>query len=111
MSQEELDLFQLSTIHMTEFCASPAEIMRSNMIQSHPLRTPPNDVPNDVLRDPFTPWRTVTADGPENSACGDLSGGHPAVDCDRYPKRHRHSPNLPALAHAVHDQPMFLPDL
>jgi hypothetical protein len=40
MSEEELDLFQLSAIRMAEFCAGPAQIMRSKVIQLHPLRAP-----------------------------------------------------------------------
>jgi len=37
MSEEELYLFQLSTIDMAEFCVFPPEIMGIEMIQLHPL--------------------------------------------------------------------------
>jgi hypothetical protein len=43
MSEEELNLFQLSTVYMAEFCAGPAQIMRSKMIQLHPFRAPSNN--------------------------------------------------------------------
>jgi hypothetical protein len=44
-----LNLFQLSAIHMAKFCAGPAQIMGSKMLQLHSLRAPSNDVPDDVL--------------------------------------------------------------
>jgi hypothetical protein len=49
MSEEELDLFQLFAIHVAEFCARPTEIMRSEMIQLHPLCALSNHVPYNVL--------------------------------------------------------------
>jgi hypothetical protein len=69
MSEEELDLSQLSAIHMAQFCAGPAQIMGSKMIELQPLRAPSNDIPDDVLGNPFAPWRPVTADGTEDPAC------------------------------------------
>ncbi len=38
-----MNLFQLSTVHMAEFCAGSAKIMRSKLIQLHPLRAPSDD--------------------------------------------------------------------
>jgi hypothetical protein len=48
MSEEELDLFQLPPFTWHSF----AQVMRSKMIQLHPLRAPPNDIPDDVLGNP-----------------------------------------------------------
>ncbi len=50
------------------------------MIQVHPLRAPSNDIPDDVLGNPLTPWHAVTADVPENPARCDHGGKHPAID-------------------------------
>ena len=55
MSEEELDLFELSAIHMAQFCAGPAQIMGSKMIELQPLRAPSNDIPDDILRDSSSP--------------------------------------------------------
>jgi hypothetical protein len=30
------------------------------MIQLHPLRVPPNDIPDNILGYPFAPWRALT---------------------------------------------------
>jgi hypothetical protein len=49
MPEQELDLFQFATIHMAEFRARSAEIMRGKMVQLHPFGTPPNHVPNHIL--------------------------------------------------------------
>src|ERR1017187_10153711 len=103
MSEEELDLFQLSAVHMAEFRAGPAQIVRSKVIQLSPLRAPSNDIPDDVLGNPFAPWRPVTADGPENPARCDHGEKHPAIDGGLDPKWHRHSPNVTTLANQVYD--------
>src|ERR1017187_9242668 len=105
MSEEELDLFQFSAIHGAEFRAGPAQIMRSKVIQFHPLCAPSNDVPDDVLGNPFGPWRPLTAYHPENPARRDHGGRHPAIDSGLDPKWHRHSPNVTALANQIHDGP------
>jgi hypothetical protein len=66
------------------------------MIQLHPFRARSNDIPDDVLGNPFAPWRAVMADSPENPARCDHGGRHPAIDSGLDPKRHWHSPNLTA---------------
>jgi hypothetical protein len=73
------------------------------MIQLHSLRTPSNDIPDDVLGDSFTPWRAVMADGPKNSARCDHGGRHSAIDSSLDPKCHGYSPNVTALANQVYD--------
>ena len=55
MAEKELDLFQFPTIDMAELCAGSPKIVWSEMVQLHPLSAPSNDVPNDILGDPFTP--------------------------------------------------------
>jgi hypothetical protein len=45
---------------MAEFCLGSAKIVGIDMIQLHPLCAPSNNVPNEILGDPFTqgfPWR------------------------------------------------------
>jgi hypothetical protein len=106
-----LDLLQLSTIHMAEFCAGPAQITRSKMIQLHPFRAPSNNIPDDVLGNSFAPRRTVTADSPENPARCDLGGRHPSIDGGLHPSWYRRGPNVTAFANQVDDGPMSLPDL
>src|ERR1035438_9168657 len=110
MPEEKLNLFQLSTVHMAEFCAGPAKIMRSKMIQLHPLRAPSNNIPDDVLGNPFAPRRPVAADSTENPARCDLGGRHPSIDGGLYPSWDRNCPNVTAFSNQVHDGPMSLPD-
>src|SRR5438046_1592925 len=85
--------------------------MRSKMIQLHPLCAPSNNIPDDILGNPFAPRRPVTADGPEHPARCDVGGRHPSIDGGLYPTWHRHGPNVTAFANQVHDGPMSLPDL
>jgi hypothetical protein len=59
MAEKELNLFQLPAIDMAEFCAGSPKIVRSEMVQLHPLSAPPNNIPNDILGDPLTPRRSM----------------------------------------------------
>ena len=65
MPQEELDLFDFTACSMAQFRTSPTQIVWSDVIQLCSFGTPPNDVPDDVFGNAFTPRRSVSADGPE----------------------------------------------
>jgi hypothetical protein len=111
VSQQKLDLLNLAAVYMAELRACSAKIMRNEMIELHPFRTFPNHVPYDVLGNSFTPRRSMTANGPKDSACVDPGRQHPAIDRLSDPKGHRHGPNVTTLTNQVHDGPMSLPDL
>ena len=81
------------------------------MVQRHPLSTPSNDVPNDILGDPFTPRRPVPANRAEDSARPYLRQISPSIDCLLDPSRHRNRTDMTAFANQVYDGPMSLPDL
>jgi hypothetical protein len=67
MSQQKLDLFDFSSIYVAKFRTGSPEITRSEMIQLHPFGTPPNHVPDDVLGDSLSTWRSVTTNGAKRS--------------------------------------------
>ena len=54
--------------------------MWSEVIQVRPFRTLPNDVPDDVLGDAFSPWRSMSANGPEDPALANLGRDDPTID-------------------------------
>jgi hypothetical protein len=111
VTEEELYLFQFPAIDVTEFCAGSPKIVWSKMVQLHPLSAPSNDVPNDVLGDPFTPRRSMAAHRTENSARPHLRQISPSIDCLLHPSRHRNRTDMTAFANQVHDGPVSLPDL
>ena len=80
MYQEELDLFDFAARGMAQLCTGPTQIMWSEVIQLRPFGTPPNDVPDDVLGDAFSPWRSKSANGPEDPALANLGRDDPTID-------------------------------
>jgi hypothetical protein len=70
------------------------------MLQLHPLSAPSNDVPNDILGNPFAPGRSMTANSPKNPARWDPGGRHPSIGGGLYP-RSRLS-NLGSRGHLTH---------
>jgi hypothetical protein len=49
VAQQELYLLQLATAAMAEFRTGPAQVVRGNMLQPHPLTAGLHDVPHDIL--------------------------------------------------------------
>jgi len=96
---------------MAQLCTGPTQIMWSEVIELRPLGTPPNDVPDDVLRDAFSPWRSMSADGPEDPALANLGLDDPAIDRLLNPHGHGHGSHPAALANPVDNGPVSLPDL
>ena len=109
MPKKELNLFQLTAIHMAELCARSAKVVWSQMVQLQALGATPNHVPNDVFGDSFSPRSTVTTNGSKDPV--DLGFGHPAVHRVFDPVGHGHGPNVTTLADKVHNRPMSLSDL
>jgi hypothetical protein len=111
MAEKELNLFQFPAIDMTEFCAGAPEIVWSERIQWHPLSTLSNDIPNDIVRDPFTPRRPMPIHRAEDSARPNLRQISPSIDCLLDPSRHRNRADMTAFANQVYDGSVSLPDL
>ena len=97
VSEQKLDLFNLVAVYVAQLRACSAKIMRSEKIELHSFRTPPNYIPYDVLGDSFTPWRSITANRPKDPAWVDPGRQHPAIDRLSNPKGHWHSPNVTPL--------------
>ena len=111
MPQEELDLYDFAARSMAQLRTSPTQIVWSDVIQLCSFGTPPNDLPDDVLGNAFTPRRSVSADGPEDPATVNLSRDGPTIDPFFDPHGHGHGPHTAALANQVDNGPVYLPDL
>lgn len=102
MPQEELDLFDFAARGMAQLRTSPTQIVWSDVIQLCSFGTPPNDVPDDVLGNAFTPRRSVSADGPEDPALANLGRHYPAIDRLLNDFARRRFPALLAHARGLH---------
>src|SRR5215471_16008559 len=92
--QQKLDLFQLAASGMTEPGARAATIVRRQFSNSGLGRGFLHDMPDDLLRDAFTPDRAPSADAPEQRPRGDVRRRSPAVDHRLYPAGHRHGTDV-----------------
>src|SRR3954470_17894539 len=61
VSEQELNLFYLSAGSMAQLCTGSAQIVGSKVVQLHPFSTPPNHVPDDILRDALAPRSSMSA--------------------------------------------------
>jgi hypothetical protein len=80
VSEQKLNLFNLAAVCVTQLGTSSAKIVRSQMLKLHPFGTSPDDIPNDILGDSFSPWASVAANGPEDPACAYVGCNHPTID-------------------------------
>src|SRR6266851_7238194 len=55
VAQKELNLLQLASINVTQFCTCPPQIVRRDVVKLHPQGTVPNHIPAHVFKDPVTP--------------------------------------------------------
>ena len=69
---------------------------------------PLHHVPNQAFGDGVTPPFSGSADAPEYFACVEFGGTNPCVYGRFDPVRHRHGPNVPALAHQIDNRPVLL---
>jgi len=104
-------LLQLSAAQMAEPGAAAAQIMRREPVNSGPLRSCFDYVPDRLRRDPCAPKLAHPVHPPENSARGDLGGCAPAVNSSFHPNRDRNRADMLSFANQVSDDPVLLPNL
>jgi hypothetical protein len=64
--EEKLDLLQFTAVNVAQLGTCPAKVVRGKMLQVNSVSTVANDIPDDVLRNSFSPWSSVSAHCPEN---------------------------------------------
>jgi len=65
MSEQELDLFKLSTVCVAQLGAGPAQVMRRDVLEPDSLTALSYYVPNNVLGDPGAPDLAAPRHGAE----------------------------------------------
>lgn len=103
--KQELDLFQFAATSVAQLSTGAAKVMRSKVIELDVGRAPPNHVPDDVFGQSSAPRGSVTADCSEEPTRCDFGGRRPAIHSGFHPSRHRHSPDVAALADQIYDGP------
>jgi hypothetical protein len=111
VTQEKLNLFQLSSRQMAQTSAGPAQIMWSEALDSSALSSTSDDVPDCLGRDFLAPYNSIPVHATENIPARDVRVYGPIIEGRLYPSRHGHSPNVLALSNQVREHPVVFPNL
>ena len=77
VAEQELNLFKFPSCGMTQPCASPPQIMRSQIVNARELCVFTNDPPDRFLTEAAAPHPTGPADAAEDDSTVDTSNGEP----------------------------------
>jgi hypothetical protein len=77
VAEQELNLFKFPSCGMTQPCASPAQIMRSQITNAREFRVFTNDPPDRFLTDAVTPHPASPAHATEDDSSLDTGNGEP----------------------------------
>src|ERR1022692_2092509 len=111
MSQQELNLLQLSSTVMTQLRTGPPQIVRCNMLQSRSLTAGLDYVPHNILRHPFPPYLSCPGDGSKDSSLRDPGCRRPVLECSLDPFWNGYRADVSALADQIHHCPVPLTHL
>src|SRR5215469_10160757 len=111
MAKQELNLLKLTAPVVAQLRTSPAEVVRGNVLQAHPLATASDHIPDHVLRDAATPYFSFPCDRSEDFALRDIRSACPVVESGFDPDRNGNSPNVATFADQIHYSPVTLAHL
>lgn len=80
MPQQELNLLQFTTTIVTQLRACSPQVVRRDVLQTHPLTTGPNHVPDYILRDTLPPNFPRPGDCTEYPSLPDTSRSCPLIE-------------------------------
>lgn len=105
MSEQELNLFQLTARCVAEASARPAEVVRCNLTASQFGGVSFNDVPNRLFGDSLAPDFPRSTHAPKYLPGGYAAKRAPEIDLQLHPVRHGNGAPMTSADH-VHDSPM-----
>jgi hypothetical protein len=111
MSEQELNLLKLPAPVVAQLRTSPAEVVRGNALQAHPLATASDYVPDHILGDAAAPHFSLPCDRSEDFAFPNPSGSCPMIESGFYPVRNGHGANVATFANQIHYGPVSLAHL
>jgi len=111
MAHQELHLLQFATARVAQLRTGSPQIVRCNMLQARSLAARLHDVPNNILRDAFSPYLSRPGDGPEDPSLRNPGCSYPLIERRFDPVWNGHGTDVAALADQVHHCPVPLPHL
>jgi len=110
VAEQELDLFEAAARLSTELGTSPAEVMRSEALDSNLLRRLLDYGPDRPVAQALADLPALR-DRSQQSAILDAGSGHPGVDSLFDPDRDRNRANAPSLPFEIGQDPTAFPEL
>ena len=111
MTQQKLDLLQLSACQVAQTRTCPTKIMGSQAQDSSTPSSGFYDMPYCFRSDSISPDHSVPVHSAKDVTLGDPGSVGPFINGSFYPRRHRHRPNVPALSDKVGYYPVLFPEL
>jgi hypothetical protein len=111
MPQQELNLLQFTTTVVTQLRACSPQVVRCDVLQTHPLTTGPNDVPDYILRDAPPPNLPRPGDCTKYASLPDTGGSCPLIERRLDPIWYGYGADVPAFADQIHYRPVTLANL
>jgi hypothetical protein len=111
MTQQKLDLLQLSACQVAQTRTCPTKIMGSQAQDSSTPSSGLYDMPYCFRSDSISPDHSVLVHPAKDIALGDFGSDGPFINSSLYPRGHRHRPDMATLPDEVGDHPVFFPKL
>jgi hypothetical protein len=108
MSQQELNLLQLTPTAVAQLRTGSPQIVQCDMLQARSLAAGLDYVPHDILRDAFSPHFSRSGDSSKDLSLGDPGCSYPLIERCFNPIWNRDSANVAALADQIRHCPMSL---
>jgi hypothetical protein len=108
VAKEELNLFQLPACGAAEPSAGSTKIVRCEFVHANLGGELLDDVPDELLRDPFAPNLPSAAHVAEEATAADSSGFDPVIQETPHPARNRDCSNVTCFSTEVYNCPMAL---
>ena len=110
MSQQELDLLQVSSCLAAELRASAPQIVRAEVLNPDLLGSFGDDRPDGPVAQALSDLASL-ANGPEERPVLDSTRLLPGIDSLLHPDRNRYRPDSAPFSEKVNDDPAVLPHL
>ena len=111
MSQQELNLLQLTAAIVAQLRAGPPQVVRCNVLQACSLAAGSDHVPDNVLREAAAPHRSVSGNRSKDFALTNSSGSCPLIESGVHPVRNGHRANVATFANQINNGPVSLAHL
>lgn len=111
MPEQELNLLQFATVGVAQLRTGSPQVVRGNMLQACSLAAGLDYVPDNILRDAFSPNLSRSGNPSKDPSFRHLGCHYPLIESRLDPLWNGHRADVAALADQVHHRPVPLTHL